>query len=112
MRFAFPFLLGALLSLSISLGLILALVAFAAVLAVGVVLRSTAALSSALVGFGGSWLVLGTNSALKCTATEDFCGQANFVPLLLVAAAITAVGITAGVAGIARGRRNRLNKPA
>ncbi len=85
-------LLGFLASFAMSLGLIAVAAAVVLLVAVGLALPRFAALAGGLIGIGGTWLVLLLNSMRICAGTEDFCGNANYVPWLAISAGLLLVG--------------------
>jgi hypothetical protein len=95
-RFFLGVILGMIAGLSVSLGILFVVAALALIVALGLSAPRYAFLAGGLIGLGGEWLVLSLNSALSCSRTEDFCGQANFVPLTVAAIAILGAGLTFG----------------
>ncbi len=75
-----------------SLGLIATVGAVVLVVAVGLVMPRFTALAGGLIGIGGTWLVLLLNSMRICAGTEDFCGNANYVPWLAISAGLLLAG--------------------
>ena len=62
-----------------------------------------------LIGLGAIFLYGSWNTISACTRTDDFCGNANVVPLLTSAIALLVVGfvMAAGAVRSARGTRPR-----
>ena len=100
-------LIGVASSLSISLGLVASVAAIVLLTAIGFTLQRFWFLAGALTGLGGSWFVLTLSSVNACLATEDFCGQATFVPFTAVSLALVGIGILLAALTIARGRQAR-----
>lgn len=99
--------LGVVAAFSVSLGLFAALAACVLVVVAAVSVRSSAALSRGLTGIGGTWLVLATNGIAACSRTDDFCGQANYLPFTAVAVGLLTLGLAAGAYGWSTARRRR-----
>ncbi len=91
-------------------------------LAVGVVAALINAMASAasrprqlstaagfLIGSGALFLYGSWNTISACAGTDDFCGNANVVPLLAATIALLVVGflLAAGAVASARGTRSR-----
>ena len=104
-QFAAGLLLGFIASFAISLSLIGGVAAVFAVLTVGLVMPRFATLAGGLLGVGGTWLVLGLNGVRICAGTEDFCGNANYVPILVISAGLVVVGAVAALRTMAAARR-------
>lgn len=64
-----------------------------------------AALSGALITFGGEWLAFYVNDIRQCAATQDFCGHADFSMLLI--GGLPAVGLGALLAAFTFMSRRR-----
>jgi hypothetical protein len=105
-------LLGFVASLSISLGVIAALVAFALTVLFGVAWRSFAALAGGLMGMGLTWLVFGGLSfAATLNNGPGSGGGERFVPLLSVAGLLFVAGVVIGLVGIVRDGSRRRDAP-
>lgn len=91
-QFAGGLLLGFVASFAIALSLIAAVAAVVVVVVVGLVMPRFAALAGGLIGVGGTWLVLLLNSLRICAGTEDFCGNANYVPWLAISTGLVLAG--------------------
>lgn len=96
-HFAAGLLLGFVASFAISLSLIGAVAAVIAVVATGLLMPRFATLAGGLLGVGGTWLVLGLNSLRICAGTEDFCGDANYVPFLAISTGLVLAGAVLAV---------------
>lgn len=94
-RFAVAFVFGALLSLSISFGLVPLIVAILVALAPAVAWRSWAALSGALVGWGTMWVVLIGSTYTRCVSMGADCVGSDGIAVWL---AFGVVVLTAGIA--------------
>lgn len=68
--------------------------------------RRGVALAGTIAGAGLCLLVLGANTAVRCSQTDDFCGDTNVAPLLIYAICLLAVGASASVVVARRWRAN------
>lgn len=100
--------LGALLALVGSLVPVIALIGVALVIgSVWVVLvrapadRRLIGLAGLSFGSGGAFLYGAASTVWSCAQTDDFCGGANVVPLLV----LSVLGIATGVTGVAAAYR-------
>lgn len=95
------FLFGAALGLVTSFALVagvLGLVAAATVLVMlGIFLPRYAALSGGMVAVGLTWFTLTYNSVTICSSTDDFCGNANFAPYLVLSLGLIVGGVFFGI---------------
>jgi hypothetical protein len=78
-------------------GFISAIATVALVVIVGLIAPHFAFLSGGLTAIGLTWLALVANSAIACARTENFCGNANIVPMLAISVAIAIVGASLGL---------------
>ena len=96
-RFAVATVFGALLSLSISLGLIPLIAAVLVALVPPVAWRSGAALSGALIGWGATWVVLGGRTYVHCLSMGPDCGGSEgILAFVLIGAAVLLLGLAVG----------------
>jgi hypothetical protein len=65
----------------------------------------TAFLAGASIGAGGVLLFGAVNTIAACWATEDFCGQADVVPILALALGALGIGLLSAVTLAVRLRR-------
>ena len=112
-KFGIGGLLGVIASFSISFGLIALVAAFCVVVLFGIAWRSYAALVGGLIGFGGTWLVVGGSTYTSCLARAPDCDPGSgFVPFLAIAGIVVLTGVLVGILGIARDRKERPTGPA
>lgn len=81
----------------IVIGLLGVLLALVVTIAVGIGDRTLGRIAGGLIGVGVIWLLLTGQTIQACSATDDFCGHANVVPLLGFSSAIVAVGCIFGL---------------
>lgn len=106
-QFASGAALGVLLAIvGITVGFIGAIAAVAVVVMVGFAMPRFATLSGGMTAIGVTWLLLVGNSIAICSRTDDFCGKANFIPMLIVSIAIASVGLLLGLWTLVRARRD------
>lgn len=91
-------------SLGVQIGLTASIVAFAILVVVGGLMPRFAFLAGALLGIGFAWATLALLSARACQATSDFCGQANFLPLIAISVVSALVGTALAVATFVKQR--------
>ena len=92
-QFAVGILLGFVASSVIAIALVAAVAAVVSIVVVALVRPRFAALAGgALIGVGGTWLVLTLNSVRICAATQDFCGDANFTGFIAITAGLVVTG--------------------
>ena len=81
----------------LALGLIGLILAMTFLVVTGLYLKRRSFLAGSLGVIGVLWLALIANSILQCSRTSDFCGQANFVPLLVASVALIGASAVLGV---------------
>jgi hypothetical protein len=101
-RFFAGLALGVAGSLSVSLGLIATIVIFVVVVALGISIRSFAAIAGALIGWGSAWAAFLYLSFGRSLCNGPGCDQGQTaLPFLAVALAILASGLLVGLIGAA-----------
>lgn len=105
---ALEFAVGALLGVatalvSVALSLLMGIVAIVFIGFVGLLSPRLARLSGGLLGLGTTWLVLVAGSAWSCQPTE--CQQVDYLPLLVIALALTGLGLAFCVVTLLQARR-------
>ncbi len=91
------------------LAMLMSLIPVAAVLAICILVITTwiqlarrreqvAVLAGAMLGSGLALLFLVTTTVQSCSQTSDFCGNANVVPLMALAAIALGSGLVASIA--------------
>jgi hypothetical protein len=102
-RFTAGLLLGAVASLSVSVGLIATIFVFVVMVLLGVAFRSLAMVSGGLIGWGLSWTFFFYVSFGGSMCNGPGCDQGRTaLPFLAVAVAIALSGLVAGLIGLAR----------
>ena len=92
--FAVAALLGACLSLSISVALLAIVAAIGAVFLIGYAWRSLTALGGAIFGWGTCWFLLSGSNYLRCVSMGPDCGGADgMLAFVGVGAALVLAGI-------------------
>src|SRR5918998_6039355 len=92
--FAVAALLGACLSLSISVALVVIVAAVGAVFAIWYAWRSLTALGGVIFGWGMCWFLLIGSNYLRCLSMGPDCGGADgMVPFVAVGAGLALAGI-------------------
>jgi hypothetical protein len=86
----------------LALGPVGLVLAMTVLVAAGVYIKRRLFLAGSLGAVGVLWLALIANSVLQCSRTSDFCGQANFVPLLVASAALIGASVVLGVSAARR----------
>ena len=69
--------------------------------------RGLSADAGFLVGLGGLFLLGSWNTISACEQTDDFCGDANVVPLLALAIALLLAGLVTAAWAVLSVRRTR-----
>ncbi len=113
-RFFAGALLGVVGSLSISLGLIATILIFVVVVALGVSIRSFAAVAGALIGWGLSWLGFFYLSFGMSLCNGPGCGgPPEYLGFVAIGLGIVFLGLLVGLAGLVRSRlRERQTRAA
>jgi hypothetical protein len=106
-QFVLGVLIGLISGVAISLGILGIVIALVIPVMLGLTTPRFAAMSGALIGLGGEWLLLALNSAISCAKTEDFCGQANIVPIVALAIAILGSGLFFGALTLTSASRKK-----
>jgi hypothetical protein len=70
-------------------------------------LRSWAALSGELIGFGSVWLVVIGSGYVRCRDSGACIGHENMVPFIAIASVVLVFGALVGLVGVARWRDRR-----
>lgn len=106
-QFAVGGVVGMVASLGISLNLMVAIAAVVIVVGAGFVLPRFAFLAGGLLGIGLTWFVLMMGSMAACRATEDYCGHANDMPMIVISVVLIGAALFFGTVTVALAWRRR-----
>ncbi len=106
-HFGVGLVVGFMASLAVSLSLLIAISAVVIVVAVGFAMPRFAFLSGGLLGIGLTWFTLMMRSAAICRETEDYCGHANDLPMIVISLLLIGAGLLLGTITVAIWWRRR-----